>query len=110
MKPFLPSSSSLASSSSAFLSLSCIITRLAMEAKVRFVGAVEEVEGAVLEAVVGEAGAESIALEMVWVDGGEEWDNLVASVVFFVEDEDLASWEEAAEWLLEMGEGGVCIG
>lgn len=48
MKAFLPSSSSLASSSSALLSLSCNITCLAMEAKVRFLGVVEEVEGDVM--------------------------------------------------------------
>lgn len=55
MKLFLPSSSSKASSSSAFLSLSCIITRLAMEAKVRFAEAMEEDVEAVVEVAVEEA-------------------------------------------------------
>lgn len=64
---FLPSSSSLASSS-AFLSLSCIITRLATDAKVHFLmGAVEEVAGAAVEAV-GEVGESVGALQAELVD------------------------------------------
>lgn len=51
---FLPSSSSWASSSSAFLSLSCTISRLATEAKERFVGAAAEGEGSDPDAAGGE--------------------------------------------------------
>lgn len=57
----LPFSSSRASSS-AFLSLSCIITRLAMEAKVCFIGAGGEVEGAIVETAVEEEKAESVGV------------------------------------------------
>lgn len=59
---FLPSSSPLASSSSAFLSLSWIITRFAIEAKVRFIGAVEEVAGGMVEAAVEEEEGESVGV------------------------------------------------
>lgn len=48
----------MASSSSAFLSLSCIITFLAIEANVRFIGTGAEAAVAVLEAVEEEAGGE----------------------------------------------------
>lgn len=61
IKAYLPSSSSSASSS-AFLSLSCIITRLAREAKVRFTGAVEGAAGGAVEAAAEEGDVESVGV------------------------------------------------
>lgn len=57
-KVILPSSSSLASSPLAFLSLSCIITCFAREAKVRFIGVVREVVGSIVEAAANVEGAD----------------------------------------------------
>lgn len=73
IKAFLPSSSSLASSS-AFLSLSCIITRLATEAKVRFIGLVVEVAGAVVGAAVEEEEGESVGVLQAMLLDAEEAD------------------------------------
>lgn len=89
MKAFLPSSSS--ASCSAFLSLSCIITRLAMEAKVRFMGAAEEVAGAVVEG-----------------EGGESVGELPADVSL-EKDEVLGIWEVTIGVLLGagFGDGGL---
>lgn len=150
----------MASSSSAFLSRSCIITRLAMEAKVRFAEAVEEGVEAVVVITVEEADAglevgetvelwelvrlgevergvligavrggfvetvllgdtagdkgfdfskergDSICFEMVRAGGREEQGDFLGSK----EVGDFSCWVGEAVRLLEMGEGGICMG
>lgn len=70
----------MASSSSAFLSLSCIITFLAIEANIRFIGTAEDVAVAVVEAVEEEAGGEPAGVLQsrleadVSLDNDDVWD------------------------------------
>lgn len=100
---FLPSSSSIASSSSAFLSLSWIITRFAMEAKVRFIGAVEEVAGGMVEAAVEEEEGESVGVLWAKLDDVEEADESSEN------DDILGIWVEeqvTSVFLFEAGEDG----